>query len=186
MVLEMKIIDSIKTSLIALTTFASAIHADAEPPLLSGTSWTLTSICETKYKCSTVKARDSNKLAIIDFPYTPVSAKETDGTIEILYSCGTECSATYFILPDNTTSGPYPLVDTIDYEKGTLLILSKREFKIFKFSPAVKGAIKSVKADIPDDATLPSRVIETKLVDHTYSITFRDKYNNEKHIDIEQ
>ncbi|MNN64143.1 hypothetical protein D3C81_1795690 [compost metagenome] len=50
----------------------------------------------------------------------------------------------------------------------------------------MKGAIKSVKADIPDDATLPSRVIETKLVDHTYSITFRDKENNEKHIDIEQ
>lgn len=182
----MKIINPIKNSLFTLTALTSLVHADAEPPLLSGTNWTLTSVCETKHKCSIVKASGSKKLARIDFPYAPVAAKETDGTIEILYSCGTECSATYFILPDNTTSGPYPLVDTIDYEKGTLLSLSKREFKIFKFSPAAKGAIKSVKADIPDDATLPSRVIETKLVDHTYSITFMDKDNNEKHIDIEQ
>lgn len=182
----MKITDSIKTSLFALIAFASVVHADAEPPLLSGKNWTLTSICEKQYKCSTVKASDSNELARIDFPFAPVSAKETNGTIEILYSCETECSATYFILPDNTTSGPYPLVDTIDYEKGTLLSLSKREFKIFKFSPAVKGAIKSVIADIPDDATLPSRVIEIKLINHTYSINFMDKYNNERHIVIEQ
>lgn len=182
----MKIIGSIKNSLFALTAFASVANADAEPPLLSGTNWTLTSICETKHKCRTVKASGSNELARIDFPYAPVSAKDTDGIIEILYSCGTECSATYFILPSNTTSGPYPLVDTIDYEKGSLLSFSKREFKIFKFSPAVKGAIKTVKADIPDDATLPSRVIETKLADHTYSITFRDKDNNERNIDIEQ
>lgn len=182
----MKIIDSIKTSLFALTALTSVAHADTEPPLLSGTNWTLTSICETKHKCSTVKTSDSNELARINFPYAPVSAKDTDGIIEVLYSCGVECSATYFILPNNTTSGPYSLVDTIDYEKGTLLSISGREFKIFRFSPAVKGAIKSVKADIPDDTTLPSRVISTKLIDHTYSIIFRDKENNERHIDIEQ
>ena len=182
----MKIIDSIKISFFALTAFASTANADPEPPLLSGTNWILTNICEKTYKCSTVKTSGPNELARINFPYAPASAKETDGTIEILYSCGTECSATYFILPDNTTSGPYPLVDTIDYEKCTLLSLSKREFKIFKFSPAVKGAIKSVKADIPDDSTLPSRVIDVKLIDHTYSITFMDKDNHKMHIDIEQ
>ena len=182
----MKIIDSIKTSLFALTALASVVHADAEPPLLSGTNWILTTVCEEKYKCSTIKASGSNELARIDFPYSPVSAKDTDGTIEVLYSCGTECSATYFILPDNTTSGPYALVETIDYEKGTLLSISKEEFKIFKFSPAVKGAIKSVKADIPNDTTLPSRLIKTKLINHTYSITFIDKDNNERHIEIEQ
>ena len=182
----MKIIDSVKASLFALTAFTSVVYADAEPPLLSGTNWTLTSVCETKHKCSTVKANGPIELARINFPYAPVSAKDTDGVIEILYSCGIECSATYFILPDNKTSGPYPLVDTVDYKKGTLLSISSREFKIFKFSPAVKGAIKSVKADIPEDTTLPSRVVKTELNDHIYSIIFRDKDNHERHIDIEQ
>ncbi|MCC6075358.1 hypothetical protein ACFPTX_12860 [Pseudomonas sp. GCM10022188] len=177
---------SYKKPLSALTAFISMVHADAEPPLLSGTYWTLTSVRETKHKCSTVKANSSIELARINFPYAPVSAKDTDGIIEILYSCGTECSITYLILPDNKTSGPYSLVDTVDYKKGTLLSISRRELKIFKFPPAVKGAIKSVKADIPKDATLPSRVVETKLNYHIYSIIFRDKDNHERHIDIEQ
>ncbi|AGI22641.1 hypothetical protein H681_03795 [Pseudomonas sp. ATCC 13867] len=164
----------------------STAHADTGQPLLRGATWTLTSSCEAKYKCSTIKADGSTELARVEFPYEPVSAKENNGTIEILYSCGTECSATYFILPDNSTSGPYSLVTSIDYEKGTLLSLSKNEIRLFRFAPAEKSAIKSIHVKIPENSTLPSRLVDSQLSNHTYSITYKDASNRKTSITIEQ
>ncbi|MGE9762727.1 hypothetical protein [Pseudomonas sp. PDM20] len=182
----MKIIDSIKISVFALTTMMLMANADAEQTLLTGGGWTLSSDCESMYKCSTIKSSGGGELARIDFPYAPVSARETRGVIEVLYSCGTECSATYFILSNNSISGPYSLVDSIDYEKGTLLSVGKRDFKLYRFLPPTKSAIKVVNVDIPKNTTLPSRVIGSRLVNHVYLVRVKGKNDKIENIRIDQ
>lgn len=187
----MRIIGSIETTLVALASFALIVfaqvsQAEAESVLLTGGDWILTSFCEGKYKCSTVKVASGSEVARIEFPYAPVSAKETGGVIEVLYSCGAECSATYFILANNYLSGPYSLVESVDYKKGTLLSVGSREFSVFKFTPEIKDAIKVVKVDMPSGTTLPSRVISSKLVNNTYFVDFKGEGDRRIRISIEQ
>ena len=131
----MKILDFIKSSFFLLLLSQNAYSSDySEEYKIENTKWSISSVCSDNNGTScNVFAKSSGHLEkITEFPNVPSNVKMESDIISLGFPCGVGCSAFYVYRIGGGLIGPFPRIESIDYEKKIAYVINGNSYESYK------------------------------------------------------
>jgi hypothetical protein len=128
-------------------------------------------------ECSIFLIKNKRRKFLLKDPSPPAAMEIDKGVILLSFSCGTECSATYFYSVKRGLSGPFPLVLDKNMAENMVLSVVNNTVCVFHIYDKQKGhspAIARIKLDLPRGDDIVLAINDTKAIPGGFSIDYTD------------
>lgn len=152
--------------------------ADEEMISLRGSSTKIKVRCRNESEgldCEIYVVRGGGERKILTFPGRPNIISVSSGVFVLAFSCGTQCSATYFYNNKNELGGPFPFVEAYDVSRGVVLLSERNPLPMYYIFSKNSRVVGEIYLNLPNGVEAFSSIKRVVVDDHRFIVSYIDR-----------
>ncbi|VWC76407.1 hypothetical protein BLA9940_04483 [Burkholderia aenigmatica] len=93
----------------------------------------------------------------------------------MVFSCGTQCSATYFYSEENGLGGPFPFVEAYDVDRGVVLLSEKNPLPMYSIFSKNSRVVGEIDLNLPKGVEAFASIERVVVNDHRFIVSYVDR-----------